>query len=117
MEALVLTNRLGTHLVQLGTHQVIERGQMEQILKEQDFQISGCTSNECAVEVGRVLGCELMLAGSFGKIGSIYTIDMRIIDVTSGGILRTTSYDVRGDVESLLTEGLAGAVRRITQME
>ncbi|MCB7130164.1 MAG: hypothetical protein J3T61_11570, partial [Candidatus Brocadiales bacterium] len=86
MEALVLTNRLGTHLVQLGTHQVIERGQMEQILKEQDFQISGCTSNECAVEVGRVLGCELMLAGSFGKIGSIYTIDMRIVDVESGSI-------------------------------
>ncbi len=117
MEALVLTNRLGTHMVQLGTHRVIERGQMEQILNEQDFQLSGCTSNECAVEVGRVLGCELMLAGSFGKIGSIYTIDMRIVDVESGGILRTTSYDVRGDVERLLTEGLAGAVRRITQME
>jgi len=117
MEALVLTNRLGTHMVQLGTHQVIERGQMEQILKEQDFQLSGCTSNECAVEVGRVLGCELMLAGSFGKIGSIYTIDMRIVDVESGSILRTTSYDVRGDVERLLTEGLAGAVRRITGKE
>ena len=117
MEALVLTNRLGTHLVQLGTHQVIERGQMEQILKEQDFQLSGCTSNECAVEIGRVLGCELMLAGSFGKIGSIYTIDMRIVDVESGSILRTTSYDVRGDVERLLTEGLAGAVRRITGVE
>ncbi len=116
-EARVLTNRLGTHMVQLGTHQVIERGQMEQILQEQDFQLSGCTSNECAVEIGRVLGCEQMLAGSFGKIGSIYTIDMRIIDVESGGILRTTSYDVRGDVERLLTEGLAGAVRRIAGAE
>ena len=113
MEALVLTNRLGTHMVQLGRYQVIERGQMEQILQEQDFQMTGCTSNECAVEIGRVLGCEQMLAGSFGKIGSIYTIDMRIIDVESGGILRTTSYDVRGDVERLLTEGLAGAVKRI----
>ena len=117
MEALVLTNRLGTHMVQLGRYQVIERGQMEQILQEQDFQLSGCTSNECAVEIGRVLGCEQMLAGSFGKIGSIYTIDMRIIDVESGGILRTTSYDVRGDVERLLTEGLAGAVRRIAGAE
>ena len=113
-EARVLTNRLGTHLFQVGQYQVIERGQMQQILQEQEFQdYLGCASNECAVEVGQLLGCEHMLAGSFGKIGSVYTIDMRIIDVASGSILRTTSYDVRGAVDLLLTEGLAEAVRQL----
>ncbi len=42
-EAMVLTNRLGTHMVQLGRYQVIERGQMEQILDKQDWQMTGCT--------------------------------------------------------------------------
>jgi len=55
-----------------------------------------------------------MLAGSFGKLGSMYTIDMRIIDVGTGGILRSTSYDVRGGIDLLLTEGLAEAAQRIT---
>ncbi len=116
-EARVLTNRLGTHMVQLGRYQVIERGQMEQILQEQDFQMSGCTSNECAVEIGRVLGCEQMLAGSFGKLGTVYTIDMRIIDVLTGRITKTTSYDIEGSINRLLSEGLAEAVRRIAGVE
>ncbi len=113
-EARVLTNRLGTHLVQLGRYQVIERGQMQRVLAEQDFQLTGCISDECAVEIGQLLGCEQMLAGSFGKLGTMYTIDMRIIDVGTGGILRSTSYDVQGDIDLLLTEGLAQAVQRIT---
>ncbi len=112
-EARVLTNRLGTHMVQLGRYQVIERGQIEQILTEQDFQMTGCTSNECAVEIGQLIGAQQMLAGSFGKLGTVYTIDMRIIDVLTGRITKTTSYDIDGSISRLLTEGLAEAVRRI----
>lgn len=116
-ETRVLTNRLGTHMVQLGAYKVIERGQMQQVLAEQDFQLTGCTSNECAMEIGQLLGVQQMLAGSFGKFGTIYTIDMRIIDVSTGGILRTTSYDVQGEAERLLTEGLAEAARRIAGVD
>ncbi len=112
-EARILTNRLGTYMVQLRSYQVIERGQMEEILAEQDFQLTGCTSNECAVEIGQLLGVQQMLAGSFGKLGTVYTIDMRIIDVLTGRITKTTSYDIEGSINLLLTEGLAEAVRRI----
>ena len=31
---------------------------MEQILVEQGFQQSGCTTNECMVEVGKLIGVE-----------------------------------------------------------
>lgn len=116
-EIQVLSNRVETHLVQLGRHQVVERGQMEQILLEQDFQMTGCTTNECAVEIGQLLGAQLMLAGSFGKIGTVYTIDMKIIDVETGRVLRTTSYDSEGTINRLLTEGVAVAVRRIAGVE
>ncbi len=116
-EARVLTNRLGTQMVQIGRYQVIERGQMEQILQEQDFQLTGCISNECAVEIGQLIGAQQMLAGSFGKLGTAYTIDMRIIDVETGRILKTTSYDIEGSINRLLSEGLEEAVRRIAGIE
>ena len=116
-EARVLSNRLGTQMVQIGRYQVIERGQMEQILQEQDFQMTGCTSDECAVEIGQLIGAQQMLAGSFGKLGDVYTIDMRIIDVETGRILRTTSFDVEGSIQRLLSEGLPNAVRRIVGMD
>lgn len=113
-EAMVLTNRLRSYLVQIGLFRIIERGQMEQILKEQDFQDTGCTSDECAVEVGRLLGVELMLAGSIGKIGPIYSLDMRIINVETGEFIKTASHDIRGSIDVVLTEGLAEVARLIS---
>ena len=113
-EARVLTNRLGTYVVQAGRWQVIERREMEEILREQDFQLTGCTSNECAVEIGRLLGCQRMLAGSIGKIESTYHVDMRVIDVETGGILRTASHDVQGGFASLMSGGILEAVIKIT---
>ena len=58
-----------------------------------------------------------MLAGSFGKLGTVYTIDMKIIDVETGRILKSTSYDIEGSINRLLSEGLAEAVRRIAETD
>ena len=104
IESAVVTSRLRTELVVVGAITLIERGAMEQILTEQDFQLSGCTSNECAVEVGRLLNVSFMLAGTIGKIGSLYTIDTRIIDIETGSITGTLSRDYTGSIEGLIGE-------------
>ena len=117
IEAASLTNRLRSEVVNSSTITVVERSQMAQILEEQDFQLTGCISNECAVEIGQLIGAQQMLAGSFGKLGTAYTIDMRIIDVETGRILKTTSYDIEGSINRLLTEGLEEAIRRIAGIE
>ena len=104
VESAVVTSRLRTELVEVGAITLIERGAMEQILTEQDFQLSGCTSNECAVEVGRLLNVSFMLAGTIGKIGSLYTIDTRIIDIETGSITGTLSRDYTGSIEGLIGE-------------
>lgn len=114
-ESRVLTNRLRTHLVQLGGFRVVERGQMETIFEELNFQESGCTSDECAVQVGEMLGVEMMLAGTFGKLGSTYTVDLRLIDVATASILKSALYDHRGTIDGLLSRGLEKVAREITK--
>ncbi|GAH71528.1 unnamed protein product, partial [marine sediment metagenome] len=104
IEAVSLTDRLRSELVKTETVAVIERGQMEQILSEQDFQLLGCTSDECAVEVGQLLSVTNMIAGSIGRVGSIYTLDVRIISVETGEITSSITRDYRGEVEGLLGE-------------
>ena len=103
-ETASLTDRLRSQLVKTGEVIVVERGQMNQILDEQDFQLTGCTSDECAVEVGQLLGVSQMIAGSIGKIGQAYMLDIRIIDVQTGTILETMTRDYRGEIEGLIAE-------------
>lgn len=105
-EVQALTNRVRSMLAEIGHYEVVERGRMDEILDEQGFQQSGCTSEECIVEAGQMLGVKFMLAGSIGLVGSTYTIDMRIIDVESSKITGTSSYDLSGSIDAVLKVGL-----------
>ncbi|MCK5519591.1 MAG: PEGA domain-containing protein [Candidatus Marinimicrobia bacterium] len=111
-EAASLTDRIRTNLVNLRMFEVVDRGNMEAILKEQEFQISGCTSSECVVEVGQLLGVQKMLAGSVGKIGTFYTLELNITDMQSGRIERSSSYEVEGNVGHLL-KGSENALKKL----
>jgi len=104
IEAATLTDRMRSELVKTGSVTMVERGQMQQILSEQDFQLTGCTSDECAVEIGQLLGVTLMIAGSIGKIGNTYTVDVRTINIGTGQIQSTMTRDYRGEIDGLLQE-------------
>ncbi len=112
-EVIALSNRLRTNMTQLGIYQVLERGLMLQILQEQDLQMTGCITDECAVEVGQLLGAQFMLAGSIGKVGNTWTVEMRVISVETGAVMRSASYDTQGSIDLVLTEGMGAAARRI----
>ena len=117
-DAVVLTSRLRSLLVQSGPYTVIEREQMIKILQEQDFQMTGCTSSECAVEIGQILSAQLILTGEIGKLSNYVTLDARIIDVETSKIGKTFSWDkLDGTVGSLLREGIpyiADQIRNIS---
>jgi len=103
-EVKTLTNRFRGQLVQTRAFAVVERDKMEEILKEQDFILSdACITSECAVEVGQLLGVEMMIAGDIGKVGQVWTVDLRAIDVSSGEIIETESDDHEGNIEGLLS--------------
>ena len=99
-----LSDRVRTELFETGKFQVVERGKMNEILNEQGFQQSGCTTLECAVEIGQLLNVKAMVAGSIGKIEDLYSITLRMIDVESGVILRTATRDFEGKLSEMLTD-------------
>ena len=103
-EAQFLTDRLRTELFETGVYQVVERDKMNAILNEQGFQQTGCTSVECAIEIGQLLNVQVMVAGSIGKIEEIYSLSLRMIDVETGAIIRTATRDYEGKLSDVLTE-------------
>ncbi len=103
LEAKTLTDRLMSEMVNTDAVIMVERNQMDEILNEQGFQQSGCTSSECAAEVGALLGVQNMVSGSFGKLGNSYTIDAKMFSVETGATIRTVSKTYKGAVDNLLT--------------
>ena len=105
-EASILTDRFRDELFNTGIYIVLERGKMDEVLKEQGFQQTGCVTSECAVEVGNMLGVQQMIGGSIGKVGNIYTVSARVIDVQTGEVLKSANYDHIGDIGHLLIKGM-----------
>ena len=102
-EARIISERLRSSVFETGQFIVLERDKMNEVLKEQGFQQSGCTTNECVVEIGKLIGMQQMVAGSIGKIGNLYTFNVRIIDVESGRVLQTAVDDCQCPIEDVLT--------------
>jgi len=112
-DAQFLSDRLRTELFETGKFQIVEREKMNDILEEQGFQQSGCTSIECAVEIGQLLNVQVMIAGNIGKIEDLYSLSIRMIDVSSGAIIRTATKDYEGRLSEVLTEVVPETAREL----
>ena len=104
LEAHVLTDLFRGSISKTGAIHLIERRVMEEELKKHGFQQIDCTTDECAVELGQILGVQNMIGGVIGKVGSTYTIDVRTISVETGTVLRTQKVYYVGDVDGLIIE-------------
>ncbi len=114
-ESRFLSDRLRTELFETNEFQVVEREKMEQILNEQGFQNTGCTSVECAVEIGQLLNVNQIVAGAIGKIEDIYSISLRMIDVRTGAIIKTATEDYEGKLSEVLTEIIPEIAGRLAE--
>src|SRR6266542_7022297 len=67
-----LAESVRIELVNSAKYEVIDRSNMNKILKEQAFQMGGCVAKECAVEAGQMLGVGKIVVGTVGLIGKTY---------------------------------------------
>ena len=104
MEAQTLTDRFMTAMANTDRVQLVDRATMWDVLSEQGYTATECTSDECAAEVGAILGVELMVNASIGKIGNTYTIDAKMFSVATGATERSKNVTHEGDIEGLLVE-------------
>ncbi|MFC1484131.1 DUF2380 domain-containing protein [Candidatus Neomarinimicrobiota bacterium] len=113
-ETIALTNRLRNELFRLGAFNVVERGLMEDIISEQNFQMTGCTDNKCLVDLGRILGAEQIVGGTISRIEEIITVSARVIDVGSGKLIKVADYDLDGSLSTVLTQGMGEVAQSLS---
>ena len=111
-----LAAQLTTALVESGQFIVVERAELASVLREQEMALQKIVSKETAAQVSRVLGAQLLVAGSVtefdqragggglrlgvgtGRMGGalggqsvngLVGMDMRLIDTTTGQVLQS----------------------------
>jgi TolB-like protein len=103
-EAEIISDRLRNDFFATGMVDVMERDQMQSILNEQGLQQSGvCTDDGCMVELGKMLGVRRLIAGSIGKLGSMYLLNVRSIDISTGKIDCAVTNDIKGEIEDVVS--------------
>lgn len=117
-ESGLISDRLRNEFFSTGMVDVMERDQMQEVLKEQGFQQSGltCADEGCMVEIGRMLGVQRLVTGSIGKLGSMFMVNVRSVNIETGRFEKVISEDVKGDIENVV-EIIPVIARRITGME
>lgn len=86
-DASIITDIMRTELVNTGAFNILDRANMDAILAEQKFQNSGCTEQDCAAQIGKLLNVTKMLVGTMSKLLDSYHITVNLVDVQTGKIL------------------------------
>jgi len=118
-EARALSGRFGTEFMTLskGVYILVERNRMGQILKEQGFQNTGIVSSDDAVKMGEALGADYLVTGSISKVGSLFSINARLLDIKTAEIIKSISHDHMGDIMDLMTKGIKESAIKLMDLK
>ncbi|MEZ4317522.1 MAG: CsgG/HfaB family protein [Myxococcota bacterium] len=95
-----LAQMLITDLAGTGEFEVVEREQLQAILDEQKLGHEGITEPGTAARIGKLLGAQKMLMGGYFKMGAVFRVDARVVDVETSRIIG--SHGINGRVEEFL---------------
>lgn len=111
----------------LGRFDVVERGNIDAVLREQQFQLSGAIDPDTAVEVGRILGIVIGVVASIEaldakRIEHFYRAEavtmVRLIDMQTGSLIATVRVEGKATGDTMqeaqrraLDDGFGGSFR------
>ena len=98
-----ITDKIIEELVNSGKYTVIDRANVEQVLREKEFQLSsGVVRNEEVRQAGEYLGADLVAVANASRVGSTYVITAKMIDVVTGEIVAQASSEQKGAIDVVL---------------
>ncbi len=90
-------------LLQVDALHLIERAQLQQVLKEQQFSQSPYIDETTAPQVGRLLGAKVVVLGSYQRVGDQLQANVRFVDVETGRIDARKAAQVEGAFRDIFT--------------
>ncbi|MBJ6765865.1 hypothetical protein JGU66_34355 [Myxococcaceae bacterium JPH2] len=92
---------------------IIERGQLDLDLREQDFSNGPRVAPETRARLGRIAGAEVVVIGSVQRSGDVLRAAARFVHVESGEVLDSVRVEAPAQAPFVLQDLLAERVRTL----
>lgn len=96
-----IAETLGTDLAKSERITLVERAQLGQALRELRLQSTGLTEPAQARKVGKLVGADAIIVGSFYVRGNQIVINARVVDVRTGKVMAGRAENVQGKLSDL----------------
>jgi thioredoxin-related protein len=90
-EAVFYVNELTIQFVNSRKYTVVDRSDVDKVLTEQNFQMSGYVDDDAFVSIGKFIGATVVVTGSITGTGSQKRLVIKAIDVLTSEILAMES--------------------------
>jgi len=71
-------------LIRVGQFEVMDKYDIEYIVKKDSLDLTNCFSKICLTNIGKKLGVQKMLTGSISELGQNINVTIRVLDVKTG---------------------------------
>jgi hypothetical protein len=86
---------------------VVDRANLDKILEEQGFQLSGEVDDNSAKSIGKLLGAGAIVTGAFANLGDMYSLTLKAINIETATVAVSYPADIAQStrIETLLASG------------
>jgi PBP1b-binding outer membrane lipoprotein LpoB len=106
----LLSSRITETVQQAGGYTVVEREKLEIVLRELNLGSSSLADPSTQLRIGRIAGARLMIFGAYQVVADQMRLDLRIVDVETGRIIKTAEKTAGGgDISGWLEAAEAAA--------
>ena len=105
----VVRDILEVHLYKTNAYDIVERNQIDVILKEQGIEDKYCSDTGCAVRIGKILSVDTVVIGSVNRAGK-FTITIKFVNVKEG-IVEYADSEI-ADIESVIEDAVNTLAKR-----
>ncbi len=89
-----------SELSKSGKYSIIEKDQLNEVLKEQELQKKGCTETICEIQIGQMLSANKVVSGNIIKSDTKYILTIQIRNVENQSIEFTETMNIN-DLDKL----------------
>jgi hypothetical protein len=115
--ALIISAALREELFLLKTFVLVNREDLDKVLREEALQRTGLIDEKEAVQAGKGLAANQIITGNLGLLGNTFVLQAKRIDVESFGVLGVTSEKFKQGQEEKLLDKLPQLARRLAGLQ